>query len=668
MVSMMRKYGFLVALATLVLSACGGGSLSSGTSSTGTTSSSSSSSSGGIAATAHSITLISSVPQIPSDNSTPVTITAIVQDANNAVVASAPVTFSASSGVIAPIATSATGSTPGLTDVNGEAQATLTTPGDPSNRTITVSAQVGTITASINIGVTGTKLTVNGPTSLIQGSTGTFSVALTDSGGSGIAATAVTLSSALGNTITPAAGSNSMTDDSGHLTFTVTATNAGNDTITAAALGLSSTAPLSVSSQAFNFTSPAANTNIALNASQTITLVWTNGGTPVANQAVTFSTTRGVFAGGGTTVTANTDGTGTVTASISSTTAGPALVTAAATAVSAQLSLGFVATTPARITVQASPATVQTSGKSTITAIVFDAQQNLVEGQTIDFQLTDKTGGSISVATAVTDAQGTAQTVYQATTVASSASGVAITATIQGSALQATVDLTVGGQTLFLSLGTGNLITAPNTTQFSLPYTAQALDAGGNPVSGVPITFTVHSFPYANVPAADLNTPDGVGSAPGNFAAYSKGTWTAVGSTAAAGCNGVTGTAYCQIVTVTCFNEDVNGSGILQSPTEDINGNGKLDPGDVASVAPASAGSETTDTTGTAFVNILYPQDHAEWVHVLLTATATVAGTQSSSSAAFQLPILATDLNTAGVTPPGFNSPYGTAAACTNPN
>jgi hypothetical protein len=676
MVIMMRKYGLLVALATLVLTACGGGSLSSGSSTTPTTSSSSSSSSsGGVAATAHAITLISSVPQIPSDNATPVTITAIVQNANNAVIVSAPVTFSATSGVIAPSATSATGSVAGITDSNGEAQATLTTPGNPSDRAITVTATVGTISATINVGVVGTKLSLTGPTSLIQGATGNFSVALTDSGGNGIVSTAVTLSSALGNTITAQANSNSMTDNSGHLTFTVAAAKAGQDTITATALGLTTTAPLTISSQSFNFTSPAANTNVALGASETITVVWTNAGTPQANQQVSFSTTRGTFAGGGTTTTATTDSTGTATAIVSATTAGPALITAAAPNVSAQLSLSFVATNPARITAQASPATVQVSGQSTITAIVFDAQDNLVEGQTIDFQLTDKTGGSISVATAVTNAQGVAQTVYNATTVASAADGVVITATVQDTALQATVDLTVGGQTLFISLGTGNTVIvvpppsgAATSTQFSLSYTAQALDAGGNPVTGVPLTFTVHSFPYVDVPMADLNDP-GTGDSPSNFAAYEKGFWTAVGSTDAANCNGVIGTSFCQVVTATCTNEDVNGSGILQSPSEDINGNGKLDPGDIASVAPVASGSETTDGTGSAYVNILYPQDHAAWVHVLLTATATVAGTQSSSSADFYLPILAADVDgTTNGSPPGSTSPYGIATACQNPD
>jgi hypothetical protein len=595
-----------------------------------------------------------------------VTITAIVQNGSKAVVTNAPVTFSTSSGIIAPAATATAGSVAGVTDSNGEAQATLTTPGDFSNRTITVTATVGTVSATINVAVVGTKMTLTGPTSLILGASGTFSAALNDSGGAGIPNTTVTLNSANGNTLS---AQSLTTDNTGHITFTVTAANSGNDTVTATALGLSATAALSVSSQKFSFTSPASATSVALNTPQAVTLVWTNNGTPVANQQVSFSTTRGTFTGGAVTTTATTDGTGTATVSLSSSTAGPALVTATAPQVSAQLSLQFVATTPARVDVQASPASVVTSGQSTITAIVWDANNNLVQGQTVAFQLTDKTGGSISVASAVTNAQGVAQTVYQATSASSAANGVTVTASVQGTAISNSVNLTVGGQSLFLSLGTGNLIsiyTPPGApagfvpTQFEMPWTVQALDASGNAVSGVTITFSIHSLPYSKVPPP-VNAD---GSTSGSYAAYFKGAWTPVAGSATS-CNGITGLAYCQIITAICYNEDVNGSGILQSPTEDINGNGKLDPGDVAAVTP---GSGVSDASGSVAVNVIYPQDHAAWVQVLLTATATVQGTESAATATFVLPMLAKYINdTSNGTPPGYLSPYGQAALCTDP-
>src|ERR1017187_8609781 len=396
----MRKYGWFLGTlaATLVMAGCGGDQASSFA---GASSSSSGSSSGGPTATASSITLISTAPQIPSDGST------------------------------------------------------LATPGDMTNRSITVTATAGKVSATIIVAVVGSKIALSGPASLIQGSTGTFSVSLTDSGGNGIAGTTVTVASAKSNTLS---ASSLVTDATGHVTFTLTGTTAGADTVTANALGLGASQSLSVSSQNFAFTPPAANTLVALNVSQTLTLVWTNSGAPVAGQPVTFSTTRGLFTGPATTATATTDGTGTASVSVSSTTAGPAIITASGAGVSGNLDITFVATVPNAIDLQASPSVIQTAGSSTITAIVRDAQNNLVEGQTVDFQLTDKTAGSISVGTAVTGVQGTAQTVYTATSTASASNGVPITATVQGTAIQHTVTLTVGGQTVFLSLGTGAVI------------------------------------------------------------------------------------------------------------------------------------------------------------------------------------------------------------------
>lgn len=676
---------FAVSALALALAACGGSddkafvgspsgsgtctsssssssSSASGPTTPGGSSSSSSSCSSGPVSAVSKITLITSSPQIQSDNSVPVTITAIVTNSNNAVVSGAGVIFSASSGAIAPTQTGSS-TTPGTTDSNGEASATLSTPGDPSNRSIAVMATVGTVSATVNVAVVGTKLGVSGPSSLIEGSSGTFSVSLTNSSGGGIPDENVTLKSANGNTLS---GSSVTTDASGHATFTLTGKTAGADTVTAAALNLSATQAVNVSGQSFNITVPAANATININTPQTVTVVWTNNGAPQAGQTVTFNTTRGQFSGGGAAATATTDASGTATASLSSATAGPVVITASATGVSTQASAEFVATTPASIDVQASPASIQTNGQSTITAIVWDANNNLVQGQTVDFQLTDKTGGTISVASAVTDSQGRAQTVYTGTSTPSASNGVTVTATVQGTAITGNATLTVGGQTVFLSMGTGNTIVQLPTgcspcTQFGVPFTVQALDASGNAVSGVSISLTVHSFPYAKVPPADLGAD---GSTPFNFAAYAKGFW--VTEPVPSGtCNGTVGTAWCQVIKTQCFNEDVDGSGILKSASEDINANGRLDPGDVASVSP---GSVTTDATGTGSFTVVYPQDHALWVQVLLTATATVSGTQSSTSTTFWLPTLAADINSTSVTPPGANSPYGTAALCTDPN
>jgi hypothetical protein len=215
-------------------------------------------------------------------------------------------------------------------------------------------------------------------------------------------------------------------------------------------------------------------------------------------------------------------------------------------------------------------------------------------------------------------------------------------------------------------MGTGNQISEnANKTLFSIPYTLEALDSAGNPVSGASITLTVQALNYA------------------------KGLYT----------KGMAG--WTQNITTfpPCPNEDntnsnplsvLNFNGVLD-PGEDGctdagtdkdhplvpvvdppntcnafgNGNGRLDPGGTAITDP---GTVTTIADGSANFNVIYPEDEAGWVSVRLTATATVAGTSNTAISEFTLPILASYLTTVTSSPPGQFSPYGTASDCTSPN
>jgi hypothetical protein len=616
----------------------------------------SSSSGATVVPTISSITLLESSPNLPSDNSKPVTITAIARDASNQLVPGAVIDFIASSGGILPVQTTAgsTGTTKvaaGTTDANGIAQATLTTPGDFANRSITVTAISGGATATIDVSVVGTTLTLTGASTLISGDSGTYTVALSDAGNNGISGQQVTVASTAGNKLSTNLVA---TDALGHASFQVTGSVAGNDTIKVSALGQSATQALTVSGQSFSFAAPMLST-LPLGQSENLTVTWTNSGTAQSNSPVTFSTTRGTV-NGASTVTINTGMAGTATITVSSTTAGPAIVTATAgsgaTAVATQVPLTFVATVPYTIDVQASPATIPVQGQSTITAIVRDALNNLVSGETVYFQLADVTNGSISVGSAVTDLQGQAQTVYTATTTPSAANGVTVTASflpalVAPGVSTATVNLTVGGQTLFLSLGTGSIVGEnAQKTQFQLPYVVQAVDAGGNPVANVTLTMKVEDLPP---PAINPQ----LGPAPN--------TWNALSASSAAYAKGVyvkNTSQWVQNIDAYCLNEDVAGTGVYVA-SNDLNHNMVLDPGGVATVSPSPV---TTDSTGTANITIYYPEDAANWVQVRLTATATVAGTQTSTSAVFWLPILASYLTNTSATPPGYYSPYGYGA------
>lgn len=611
----------MVAAATLVLAGCGGGSNAgpiTGQSSSGTTTS-----------VKYGLTLLTNSPQMPSDGSKTATITALVRDSNNNVVSGVPVTFSSNSGALSVAS--------GKTGTDGTEAATLSTAGDPSDRDIKVTATAGTSTATVDVSVIGTKLSVSGPPSLVIGSQGTYNISLTDSGNNGISGQTVTITSAKDNTLNPATLT---TDSAGQASFTVTAVNSGTDTLTVADGSLQATQSVVVSGDSFSFTAPAANQTINLGTSATVTVVWKSGGTPQANQSIQFSATRGTLSA----ASATTDATGSASVSISSNAAGPSVITATGTGVSAQLIVDFVATNPSAISVQASPTNIPTQGTSNITATVRDANNNLVENQIVDFQLTDPTGGTLSPGSAKTNAQGQAAAVYTAGSTSSATNGVVITGTVQGTAVTGQTALTVGGQTLFLSLGTGNTITALNSTQYEMPYSVQAIDAAGNGVNNVTVSFTVTSLGYLKGDREWNKLADNA--------------WDTIGSTSASDTD-----LYLLAGVDGCLSEDVNGNGILDTG-EDYNGNGKLDPGLVVST---DVGSATTANGGTASVNLIYPKDDAYWVAVRLTATATVNGTQSSTSQDFWLPGLASDFTTQTIQPPGLHSPYGDATTCSNP-
>jgi Bacterial Ig-like domain (group 1) len=629
----MRKLRWLSALLTLALAACGGS-----TNDCGSSFMNGCASSGPPPPTVASLTLLTSLAQVPSDGSKSATITALARDANNNVMTGISVAFSASSGALVP--------TQPKTDANGLALATVDSGTDPSNRTITVTATAGTATATVPVIVNGTTLALSGPSNLVLNSTGNYTVVLTNSSGQGISGIPVTLTSSNGNTFTAPTPN---TDSSGRLSFTVTAKNGGADTISAAALGLTHALSLAVSTQSFNITSPADGTKVALGVPQIVTVTWLNNGAPVVGQAVTFAASRGTLVPS---TPVMTDATGKASVSISSTGAGPSLVSASGTGVSAQTNIDFVATNPSQIAAQAGPASISVQGQSTITALVRDASNNLVEGATVDFQLTaDPTNGGLSAASAVTNAQGSAQTVYTAGNSSSGANGVVIKATVQNTAISATTSLTVGGQTVFLSMGTGNTIdTGQGPAVYQVTYTIFAVDSGGAPLPNAPITMKILPVAYGK------GVMGGCASGSPN--------WVAVYATSP-------NDPYAYNNLPLCRNEDTDYTGNINSlgvvngkPVKDYNGNGKLDPGNIAVVSPSTG---TTDANGRLDVKITYPRDHAYWVEVMLVASTIVQGTESSTSSTFMLEGALTDYAcTEG--PPGAVSPYGVAATCANPN
>lgn len=281
------------------------------------------------------VTVLSSSPTLPSDNSQTVTINVIVRDANNVAMEGVTVVMSSDSGFLTI--------TSAVTDASGIATATLANGGDPTNRPITVSADANGVTGSVTVNVVGTDLALSGPAALAQSDTATYTVVLTDAAGNGISGETVDVTSANGNTLS----ANSLTTDvSGQAQFMLTASAAGDDTVTASALGIDATRVVAVSDDSFMITAPAGGTQIPLNTPTTVTLNWEVGGVPQAGETISFSSTRGTLSS----PTATTDGSGNASVTIQSTNAGGATIEATnAAGTSTQVAVQFVATTPASI-------------------------------------------------------------------------------------------------------------------------------------------------------------------------------------------------------------------------------------------------------------------------------------------------------------------------------
>ena len=624
-------------------------------------------------ATIASLELLVSSPQLPTDGTATVVLTVRALDGNRLGVAGQPVQLSvedpAGTAFVSNFSQAASGSTTQHpTDGNGQLTATLNAGSSKANRTITIKASASGVGASTTVVVTGTTIRFSGANALGFGASTRLAMVLADASGVPVPGVAVTFSSAAGNGLSP---TQATTDVNGTVVTTVTGTKPGRDTIGAAAIGASNTFELTVSNDNFSFTVPATGAvpQVPVNAPQLLVVRWTAAGAGVAGAVVNFQATRGTLSA----TQAVTSATGEATVAIVSPFPGASIVTATAGSgsLTATTNVVFVATAAAsKVDLQADRTTVATNpaGSSAnvvnLIAVARDAADNLVRGAQVTFTIDqDTSGGALSAASAVTDVNGMARVQYIPSANSSPTNGVVIRATLRdasgGAVANASITLTVGGQRLFVRIGTDNSIqdVPPN---YIIKYSAFVTDAAGNPVPNASVQFLLRTRQDAwfdPVRTGDASyvqrflqrdqPPPGV--TPSYDYAYYKGYWQLNGG-------------WEKIVTARCFNEDVNFNGI-RDPGEDLDADAKLDPGNAFSVAQTLS----TNAAGFAMAEITYPQDRALWTILTLKATAQVAGTEASESATFLLPIAADDLDPRG-TPPGYVSPYGRSGSCSDPN
>jgi hypothetical protein len=595
---------------------------------------------------ASEISLFASSQQIASSGNEEVILTTIAKDDDNNLVEGVTITFSASSGQIEVVNS--------ITGADGQARAILKTNNEPTNRVITITSQSGQVMDSVDVHVAGSTINLIGSSSLAINDENRFFIQTLNSEGVGIANSTVelSLSDTANGSIADITIVNSVTTDiTGQASFSVLGTTGGSNTIIIKALGVTKLHDITVQADSFLFSSFNNGTqsvdpkisnlpDVLLSNSALIELTWMQSNTSISDgTVVSFTSTRGIVSPS----TARTIN-GKAYTSISSTNAGKALVTVTGTydgiTLNNQLEFEFVAETINTITAQTSPSSVAPNGDtSTISVVAKDLNGNLVKGKTIEFTLTDTNGGTILPATAVTDSNGSASTVYTSNTV-SAQDGVSIKATVQEFPnIFDIVTLTVAERELFIALGTGNQLIETDSTTYNKQYTVFVTDVDSTPRKGV--VLTVSAVPHD----------------------YYKGEWIKLldekGDFASWGAN------YSTIPP--CLNEDLNIDGILDFG-EDTNANGMLTPGNVVS----ALGEVTTDEFGQAIIDIRYAQSFATWVNIDLVVSAKVSGTESSSQTRFTLPVLAADVLDENITPPtsgiALIGPFGLVGDCTVAN
>jgi hypothetical protein len=595
--------------------------------------------------------LLASSQQIASSGSQNIDLIAIAKDNNNNLLEGVNVTFSADSGQIQLINA--------ITGADGKANAILRTDNEPSNRAITVTAMSDQVNDDIVIQVLGTTVQLTGSSSLAINDNNNYIVKLLDSDGNGIANEEIIFllsnESSNGNIASLSIPDSVTTDFSGQASIVISGSSGGNNTIIASALGATVNKEVSVQADSFLFTNfnngngininPSVNptfdiVDVFLSDSASLTLTWLRNGVPVADgTVVNFTSTRGVVSTSSATIID-----GTVAVSINSLDAGRATVTFTGSdgtvELNNQFEFEFVAEDADSIVAQASPNSLGPNGQqSTVSVVVKDVNFNLVKNKIIDFTLTDSNGGVIFPASAVTDSNGSASTVYTSNAV-SAFEGISIKGTVRDTPSQNdTVNLTVSERSVFISLGTGNNIIEEDITTYNKQYSVFVTDIDSNPVENAELTISAIPNTYYKGRWFRLYDDED------NFIV-----WGAQGET-------IIDPKF------PCLNEDENLNGILDLG-EDTNSDSVLTPGNIV----GALGSVTTDIQGRAVIDILYAKSFGLWVDVDLILSTRVNGTESSRKATFTLPVSANDINKEDETPPtagvGLDGPFGVLANC----
>ena len=537
-----------------------------------------------------------------------------------------------------------------VTNESGRLPVYVTTPENPENRTASVTMQAdGETSPPFPVEITGTNWTaLEAPSSAPINEFATLELALRDSTGSALQQHEV---NAEGNTsdmihVDPMEGE---TDNSGRFSVDFLASAYGDFHVLVSGAGAEYQHNFAVDQFTIGFTDPDEGGELwSLGTDIDITVQLMEGDTPLADEEIRFNASRGTLGASGSQETAQTDGDGEATVTISSDDIGPTRITAKAVGrgVETSTTAQFVTDNAEFIDLQAVPAIVRPrdtedesdAGDESVSRIVAKVTDNAgqpVQGVRVGFNLSNGSGGELRSNTATTDLFGRASVEYVAGRFSSSDQGIAVTGYLTDDTdLEDKVRLTASAQALYITLGSGNETLDINETTYAQPYTAVITDSSGQPVADTEVSMSVWSTAYRR-----------------GFLVWREETerWEIDDNM------------------IPCDSEDQTRGGNINLE-HDVSETGNLLPGNVAALAPAggaTAGttfSITTDENGFADFEIRYPKDYAQWVRVELRATVgdDVAGTEGERLRSFWLPVADEDVNDFETLPPGYDSPFGT--------
>ena len=592
---------------------------------------------------AASISLSASPATVKSDGSTTTTISVNALNSANASMDGVVVTMSTNTGVLGAPTVTTSATTP--------ATVTFSSPDSKMNRTATITATSGSVSAQIPVQIVGSTVTLDStPTSIPTGGTSTITVTAKDAGSNTVQGATVTLTQTGSGSVTIAAATGP-TNSSGVFTTTITGATSGTATLTATALGATATKDITVTTVGANFEIDQQKLNgvvIANNATTAMKMGDTlelQVNAPGAS-TVTFATTIGVW---------DAPATGkSITKAVVLGKAKATLTTTQAGVANIQvydnlnnkdtrtvaMSSGLAAF---RIKLEASPTNVPvsvgtTTGSATLIATVYDASSNPVGGVQVLFSMVNPTSGGenvlpVVVSTSTTTdsangiSMGQAKASFTAGSMPSGAGGIQINASVIGTAVATNAApsgndaiIIIGGVAGSIAFGQATSISTLNSATYSWPMSVLVADAAGAAVANADISLSVWPIAWST----------------GGACAYDADNGSNLG---------------------TFWGEDINENLTLDAGEDGYRryyasgtlATGPGTPDGVLTPINSAAGTVpskvTTDENGVATFNLNYPKQSAIWTVVRLRATTKVQGTETRSELILRLAATTSDTN-----------------------